>query len=85
MIAEFANVTLKNPLPDHSLPKGAKGTVVDALHADQGWVTVEFFKGDDSVAVLPVKIDNLAPDLSGAKHKSDANEPSTFAIEKGAR
>jgi hypothetical protein len=66
---ELENVMLKNPIPDHALPKGTTGTVVDALHADQGWVTVEFFRGDDSVAVLPVKIENPAPLKAGDEPK----------------
>lgn len=61
MIAEFDMVALKHPIPDRRLPKGARGTVVDAVHIDDGWVTVEFFHGEETVAVLPVSLDDLQP------------------------
>lgn len=59
MIREFATVILKSALPDHQLPAGIEGTVVDALHIAEGFVTVEFFDQDETVAVLPVLVHDL--------------------------
>ena len=61
MIHEFDLVTLKRAILDQRLPAGLEGTVVDTMHVADGFVTVEFFDRDETVAVLPVKLDDLQP------------------------
>jgi hypothetical protein len=88
MIAEFDNVTLKKPIPDHGLRRGTRGTVVDALHAGEGWVTVEFFRRGETVAVLPVDIESLTLSEVGRKAKKTGpyeRDPAAIAVHDGAR
>jgi uncharacterized protein DUF4926 len=82
MIHEFDMVTLKTPIPERHLPAGLEGTVVDAVHSKDGWVTVEFFKGEETIAVLPVEIENLHPGRPGKfKNHEDPPRMAAFILE----
>lgn len=82
MIHEFDMVTLNTPIPERHFSTGLKGTVVDAVHSDDGWVTVEFFEGDETVAVLPVAIEKLRLDR---KVKPTETEGQSQQIAKSLR
>jgi hypothetical protein len=69
-IDEFDGVALCAPIPaaeiaishlpaDEGLIPGDTGAVVDAMHRDEGWVTVEFFRDGETVAVTDVPLDHL--------------------------
>lgn len=69
-IDEFDSVSLCAPIPaaeiaiSHlpagtGLVPGDAGAVVDAMHRDKGWVTVEFFRDGKTVAVTDVPLDRL--------------------------
>lgn len=82
MIHEFDLVTLNTPIPERHLSAGLEGTVVDAVHCDDGWVTVEFFQGDETIAVLPVEIEKLR---LASKDKSKETEDRPRQREKSLR
>ena len=84
MIHEFDIVTLKTPIPERQLPAGLEGTVVDAVHSRDGWVTVEFFSDDETVAVLPIEIEKLRPGKkSTAKETEDRPRMAAFILDEG--
>ena len=72
MIQEFDLVTLKHAIPDKHLSAGLEGTVVDAMHIADGFVTVEFFDRDETVAVVPVKLDYLQTIEQGEPEEANA-------------
>ncbi|MGI8690173.1 MAG: hypothetical protein ACR2M3_16475 [Thermomicrobiales bacterium] len=69
-IDEFDGVARLTPIPadeiavahlpvGEGLKNGDEGAVVDALHRDRGWVTVEFFRNGKTVAVTDVPLTHL--------------------------
>ncbi len=69
-IDEFDGVALLAPIPadeiaishlpaGEGLANGDEGAVVDAMYRDRGWVTVEFFRNGQTVAVTDVPLTRL--------------------------
>jgi hypothetical protein len=84
MIHEFDIVTLNTPIPERHLSAGLEGTVVDAVHSDDGWVTVEFFQGDETVAVLPIAIEKLRLGRKAkSKETGDRPQMAAFILDEG--
>ena len=69
-IDEFDAVALLAPIPadgialshlpaGEGLKNGDEGAVVDIIHHNRGWVTVEFFRNGKTVAVTDVPLTRL--------------------------